>query len=600
MKCAGRIVGCFCVVAGVGLAAVGSVQAESSHDAARSMYQNCADEARSLFQSCEKMKEAEKADCLDHAMFAAGQCADMAAKAKEELYNPAGGGVNPKNGNFFITYQDISLTKGRHELAVLRTYNSLSTQVGWFGRGWGTPFETRLLIMPGGSAVITESGGGQLTYYVPQGEAHVQETVDAIVAVATQRDNLTPEAVQELRKKLVADSERRIRAVEKYGIKAQLADGTVVQLKEGGCNKAATVQRIGDEYKRTSCGNGTDYFNLAGQLIRREQDGYTVTIHYTGKGPESIEDSLGQKIFFKCSDGGQVVVSSTNPDFDLKKGFAEKYTYSSDGNLVLADIPWGNFYRYSYDGHNKMTRIDYMDNTHMDMAYNDHDTVTMVVKPLGGKMEYAYRTDPANPTGHYWTTITATNVDGEVESKEVEFFLNTDAAGVTQVSGVRTARNQEQKDIVFDEKGRPLRQRTSDGEYKEYFYHPTLGKVSAIASTKRSTAFAYDEAGNLMRIFNTDGELIHLSYDSKKRINHMLVKESSDKKRRELTFAYNDSNQPTKITMKGVGEINVTYDEQGEIANVQSPQGSRMALQVTLAFQTLLQMVREAGVEWGK
>ena len=47
------------------------------------------------------------------------------------------GGVNLKNGNFYITYTDIVVPGGDHDLAITRTYNSKSNDNGWFGFGWG-------------------------------------------------------------------------------------------------------------------------------------------------------------------------------------------------------------------------------------------------------------------------------------------------------------------------------------------------------------------------------------------------------------------------------------------------------------------------------
>ena len=47
--------------------------------------------------------------------------------------------------------------------------------------------------------------------------------------------------------------------------------------------------------------------------------------------------------------------------------------------------------------------------------------------------------------------------------------------------------------------------------------------------------------------------------------------------------------------MGGVGKINVEYDNYGEIKNVKSKQGHKMALRVTQAFQSLLKIVKPAG-----
>ena len=48
--------------------------------------------------------------------------------------------------------------------------------------------------------------------------------------------------------------------------------------------------------------------------------------------------------------------------------------------------------------------------------------------------------------------------------------------------------------------------------------------------------------------------------------------------------------------MSDVGQINVSYDNYGNIKRVKSKSGAKMASQVTSAFQALLGIIRPAGV----
>ena len=146
-----------------------------------------------------------------------------------------------------------------------------------------------------------------------------------------------------------------------------------------------------------------------------------------------------------------------------------------------------------------------------------------------------------------------------------------------------------------DSSGRVQHIDRADGGFADYFYHPTLGKISAVVTDQESAVFSYDKAGNLIRAYNTHGQLIVLGYDGHKRINHMV--ETNQLERRELTFKYNTMGKPVVITMVGKGEIKVEYDAQGEISKVESKQGVKMALGVTQAFQMLLQVVKVAGAE---
>jgi YD repeat-containing protein len=146
-----------------------------------------------------------------------------------------------------------------------------------------------------------------------------------------------------------------------------------------------------------------------------------------------------------------------------------------------------------------------------------------------------------------------------------------------------------------DSSGRVSHIDRADGGFADYFYHPTLNKISAVVTDQVSTVFSYDKVGNLIRAYNTHGQLIVLGYDSHKRINHMV--ETIQGERRELTFKYNAQGKPVVIRLLGKGEIKVEYDAQGEITKVESKQGTKMALGVTQAFQMLLQVVKVAGAE---
>jgi hypothetical protein len=50
------------------------------------------------------------------------------------------------------------------------------------------------------------------------------------------------------------------------------------------------------------------------------------------------------------------------------------------------------------------------------------------------------------------------------------------------------------------------------------------------------------------------------------------------------------------LKLEKIGKINVAYDNYGEIKKVDSEAGPKMALQVTQAFQNLLNIVKPAGV----
>ncbi len=93
----------------------------------------------------------------------------------------ANAGVNLKNGNFYISYTDIVVPGGGKKLEITRTYNSKATEIGWFGFGWGSEFETRLEVSADGSVVIHEHGTGAKSRFTPKTQIDPVATSTKIV-----------------------------------------------------------------------------------------------------------------------------------------------------------------------------------------------------------------------------------------------------------------------------------------------------------------------------------------------------------------------------------------------------------------------------------
>ena len=336
--------------------------------------------------------------------------------------------VNTRNGNFGISITDLQETSAEHKLELTRTYDSKATENGWFGVDWGSPFQTQLRVMPDGSVFVRENGTGSSSHYVPQDGSNVQVVVEKIVATATGRDKLTADAAGELRSKLLNDPNLRLAKVAEYGIQTILPVGG--KALSNVCEDSAVI-RIGDEYQRTSCKSlqkGLDYFDFTGRLVRQVKDGYALTIHYAGKHPDRIEDSLGRQIFLKWTNDGHIGEARSEPGKTTLR-----YDYDATGNLRLSSVTGDVFYRYEYDGSHRMTQIATLGDAKGDIQYDKDGRAVAVVDFDGSKNEYAYRPDPQRPSEHFWTTTTHTTAAGEKSSVEEEFTVTTDANGVEKV-----------------------------------------------------------------------------------------------------------------------------------------------------------------------
>ena len=148
----------------------------------------------------------------------------------------------------------------------------------------------------------------------------------------------------------------------------------------------------------------------------------------------------------------------------------------------------------------------------------------------------------------------------------------------------------------YDKNGLLLHKHASNGEFVKLQYESKFNKISRVENNQGWTTFDYDGKGNLSKAINGQGKSVLLIYDRNGRITKMVDQEKGSNEKRSLSFTYNSMGKPVEIAMDSVGKINVAYDNYGEIKKVESKAGDKMALQVTQAFQSLLAIVKPAGV----
>lgn len=509
-------------------------------------------------------------------------------------------GVNPRNGNFYISYTDYRNESGGHTLEVKRTYNSQSTYAGWFGMGWGTPFEMRLTVMPDGSAVITEVGGGANSYFHdesrPRDMARIEQGVARIVQAARARDKLSADAAAALSKKLMADEEARLAAVRKYGVSGELSpEVTLSAVGYGYC--AGTLRRTDTGYQRDNgCGQIAD-FDAQQRLVRlTESDGYRLDLRYEGAHPVELSDTDGKRLRLSWNPQGQVAQMETEQTCNDKQGkhpCRATYSYDLRGNLIESRDVEGNHYRYEYDDRSNMTHIRYVDGSHADISYDASDAVTSLTLRTGEHEFYEYSTDPADPE-HTYTQVRKVSADGEETTRRFEYGRSRTASGERGASRYVEGEGINQATTEVDEKGRITRKVLGDGRYIEYRYDPVSGKVAAVKlNGGLSARYRYNSEGDVSHADSSDGLSVDFRYDALKHITEMRTRQA-DGRRHVLRIKYNAADKPIELRQDKLAPISVKYDDDGEISDVQSPNGAEAALAVTQTFQTLLAILNMA------
>jgi YD repeat-containing protein len=520
----------------------------------------------------------------------------------------ASAGVNLKNGNFYINYFDVILPGGGKNLEISRTYNSKATKKGWFGFGWGSEFETSLTVAADGSVVINENGSGAQTRFVPNKPVNVEEAAANIIKAMQQKSSMSEEVVKNLSKKLMGDEELRQAYAIKYGVKAEISEGSELISNSRGLQK---VIKLNNGFKRQFNNGKFELYNLEGQLTEiNDLNDYKITLEYKDGFVSNIKDTMGKQLFFEWFGAGKVKsISSTSN---------QKSEYKFDGfNLVESKDIAGNVYKYSYDANHNLTSVIYSDGAKMEVTYTPKTQFVDSVKSRDGQItKYKYESDPKNPTLHYWTLVTKVMGGKEVTNRyEYEMKVKDDGSQYnyrtfTDIDGLKTetiyseccqnpVRITEAGDTTsfeYNEKGLLTKKTATNGKFVKLEYDEKLNKINKVTNNDGWTQFDYDKKGNLAKAQNDQGKAVLLIYDLKGRISKMVDTNKNKNVKRAITFKYNASGKPTEIAMSKVGKIDVTYDSFGEIKEVKSDAGPQMAMQVTQAFQNLLAIVRPAGV----
>ena len=523
-------------------------------------------------------------------------------------------GVNIKNGNFYISYQDISVSRGGKKLTITRTYNSKSKDYnGWFGMGWGSDYETFLTVSADGSIVIHENGSGAKTRFIPEkGKVNAAQGAQQIVdAMKKENPALTKAGAKKWLQRLKKNAELRQAYARRYNVGPKLAKGTTFTSTRRGPQK---IVFLGNSYERRYTNGRVETFNKEGKLTSiKEQGGYTVSLNYDKKSRlKSIKDTEGNQLFFAWNASGNVQnIWST-------KESKVSYTYNDNNNLIQSQDVEKNVYKYTYNKHN-MTSIEYSDKSSQKITYDPKTQfVSSVTNRRGKTTKYKYDSNPKNRDLHYWTLVTRQGLNGKNQTNRFEYEIKARSDGsrydhriVTSINGVSTetiysencnlplkiTRGKKVTTFKYTDKCLLKEKKSTSGEQITFRYHKKLSKITRAVTKDGWSAFDYDsKTGLLSRGTNSDGESVALFYDRNNRIKRMIASNKKSKKKETLDFKYNSLDKPVEIAMKGTGKINISYNNNGEIKDINSKSGDKMAKKINSTFRSLLTIVRSAGV----
>ncbi|MFA6189626.1 MAG: DUF6531 domain-containing protein [Sulfuricurvum sp.] len=448
--------------------------------------------------------------------------------------------VNPENGHYLTSNHDIMHDITEAPLSFNRTYNSSSSQMGWFGHGWSGPFETTLIFSDDGSIDIRDNSSEKIIHYSPK------------------KENNT----------------------------------TTYYSSQCGLTK---IIPNNDGYTRIMPNDMSEIFDTQGRLTRRNyEDGKFVSLLYTGKNPTTLSNQSGQSLSLTWNENGRIA------NIKSSGGYKITYTYNDQNELIDYIDNIGYHIAYKYDKNHKLIHTAYNDEADVKITYlsSSMNKISSEINTDGTKRLYEYYIDPKDPN-HQWNTQTTIYVPSEaIVSGSDRFVQVYDYQYSVLKSGEKYLSHYKRRingsvaeNIYYNEQGLITQKLTDEGKVRNFTYDLVLGKMTMVQEGKLITKISYDKKGNMTQIKNNQGQSFVFTYDSNDKIIRMVDTNTKRKSHRDLKMEYNKDGKPTKLSLIGEGSIIVTYDDAGEILTAESKQGSKMALKINQAFSDLLRIV---------
>lgn len=537
--------------------------------------------------------------------------------------------VSLRNGNFFVSFRDISYPGGM-EPKIERVYNSKSDFHGMFGYSWGIEYETNLAVDPDGSLIITDFGGGASNRFLPKD--YNAKGVDAGVnqlAEAAKKAGMvsTAKDVEVYKAKVTRDFDFRAKQYAIFVNKGLVPKKVVPE----GTQYTSTqyqyqyVTRVKGGYVRVLEAGAIQKFNEAGKLVQlMDRNKNFINFSYD-KNNHLVQliDNQNRKMTITYNQQNYV------EKITGESGKTATYKYGKDGLISYSKDDTGveNTFKYTADQFLNLTEIGHPNDKDvkgqprkMTILYYPPDkksSVKTVINPDGTSNEYEYFTDPKTPN-YYAVRVLLKEASGaRISDSKYEYFYKTRLGGEDFTSKMISTVDGDKTETIYDDKlGYPIKitnnGRTTTMEYDQkgrmtkkvtpiettdLQYDPKVGKVSRVSRKLKSgtvlwSEFQYDPpSGNLVFAKNSDKKTVKLVYDTQGRIRALI-----DQTGRQLAFKYNELSKPIEISDPKLGTVKFTYKNSGEVDKIDSNGGANVATEVMRSLQGLIDITAPAGV----
>jgi YD repeat-containing protein len=386
-------------------------------------------------------------------------------------------------------------------LPFLRHYNSLSPLEGWFGKGWGSTLETKIIIMDAQNVAILPYGSGSPKIF---SAGHF-----------THSDSWPLPKDEKAKTRLLARFNKEPSYLfiwlEQNGVKTKAPDKFMVQAGP------ESLVKNGNNWKWTDSDGVVWQFNDSGQLIKviglKEWELiWKENLVSQVKTPQGVYD-------FKFDHNNLIQIKS--------EGFSLNYLFKNN-QLIQSIDSSGNKFEYDYNGIGQITTVKEGGKDFITAVYHPTSSkVTRISDPQGKR---SYKFDEKNngstkivkveikpdlkDTVFYESHYT-TQADGSLfRSKLIE----KDSRGIREyefdprvTSPVKIISDGESQESILDSKGHVIELRSRGEVVGNFLRDPKGNKILEVKEPLETRTFGYDTNGKLNKVSSNLGYEIKLN-----------------------------------------------------------------------------------------
>lgn len=427
---------------------------------------------------------------------------------------PSTAAVDTSSGSFVHSWTDFEGGGMDLKISLVRTYHSRSNHIGWFGFGWCTDLETKL-IRSEDLVEINHCGDGKITTFNREG---------------SQFKSKNP------------------------------ADGV--------------VKKVGINYERSFSDGTKEIYNSEGYLLEVRKGNLFIKITYNDKGlPIEISDS-GERLV-KVESTQQNTVSRiqfflNKKNKDIKAVDIGQYSYE-DKNLVEAKNSWGNVYIYQYDKKHNMTLAKWPNGKLVQIAYNNSDWVQSLSGTDLCKEAYSYKIDNSRKPPRYAVTLTKECPDG---TKVERSYAYTYALDNSRVIAADLIESTVKREYIFngDDVIRVTEHR-HNGKLVTEVKRNSMGQIVEVSNPFEIKSYTYKQGSSRHLVVDTEikqivmGKVASSSAYSFGYNDRDLLIFAVKPNNVKVEFKWSDDDVLTHVKRDGI-EVELVYGKEDEVIGV--------------------------------